>query len=90
MKFNICKKLNDLYKESNKNINYSLEFLLNSIDLNAVENAIKIIEEFKLTGGTVEVVIDENNIQLLRKYFNFIDDTLIERLLWVSILFPEI
>jgi len=90
MKFQISKSLCEAFNEGNKNYNYSLSFLLSSIELDNCSKYFGLIEEFKLGGDCVTVEIDDSNADIIRTSFDDVNNALIERLLWVSILFPEI
>lgn len=90
MKVFISESLNRAFFSAHKNLNYSLDFLLSSVDLDICAECLKLIEQFKLSGGCVEVEIDEGNLKAIRKIFGSTKSSIIEQLLWVSILFPEI
>jgi hypothetical protein len=90
MKVEISEKLNNVYNASHKNYNYALNFLLSSMDLDTCAESLKLVEEFKLLGNRVSIEIDESNIMTIQSVFGNTDNTLIEQLLLVSVLFPEI
>lgn len=90
MCFNIKQELLSLYIDSGKNPNYSLTFILNSVDPNICAKGIEIVDHFQLSGDTVSFDIDDNNIHLLNALFGSINATLIEKLLWIAFMFPEI
>ena len=90
MKVLISAALQRAFQENHKNLNYSLSFLLNSMDLDTCSECLKLVEEFRLAGDRVEVVIDEDNVKNIKSIFEITENSLIEQLLWVSILFPEI
>lgn len=90
MKVFVSKNLNRAFSSAHKNLNYTLDFLLSSVDLDTCAECLKLIEQFKLSGDRVEVEIDESNIKTIKKIFGSTDISIIEQLLWVSILFPEI
>lgn len=78
------------YETSKKNPNYQLDFLLNSIDLDTCNAASKLVEEFKLLGDAHAITIDDNNVKRIQKFYGCCDNGLIEQLLWVALMFPEI
>lgn len=86
----VSTKLIESYKANSKNPNYSLSFLLNSIDPNICADCLGLVETFKLDGVAVEYEIDDKNIRAMQQLFGNADSTTVERLLWVALLFPEI
>lgn len=90
MKLTVSTKLIDSYKANSKNPNYSLSFLLNSIDPSVCADGLGLVETFKLAGAAVEYEIDDKNIRVMQQLFGKADSTMVERLLWVALLFPEI
>ena len=90
MKVLISEKLHNAFLSSKKNHNYSLNFLLSSIDLNTCPDCMKLLKEFELLGSRIEVEVDDSNLKLIQSIFGSTDNNLIEQLLWISILFPEI
>ena len=90
MKVLISDSLKKVFLSSHKNFNYSLDFILSSLDLDTCSNGINLIDEFKLCGDKVEIEIDDSNIKIISKIFGNSESPLIEKLLWVSVMFPEI
>ena len=90
MKARISQRLQKAYTASKKNANYQLDFLLNSMDLDTCRDCIKLVEEFKLLGDVQELALDESNVKRIEKVFGRCEDSLIEQLLWVALMFPEI
>mgnify|MGYP005758151191 CR=1 FL=1 len=90
MKLALNAKLIESYKANGKNPNYSLSFLLNSVDPSVCADGLGIVEAFKLAGAAVEYEIDDKNIRAIQQLFGNTDSTTVERLLWVALLFPEI
>lgn len=78
------------YETSKKNPNYQLDFLLSSVDVDTCNAASKLVEEFKLLGDEQTITIDDSNAKRIQKFFGCCDNSLIEQLLWVALLFPEI
>ena len=89
MQFELSEKLIKKYSEDSKNPNYSLTFLLNSLDLNTCVSAIKLVDVFNLQGNVITYEIDEKNIKIIKTLFKEIDNKLIEKLLWIALLLPE-
>lgn len=90
MKYYISNELVNLYKNSGKNLNYSLDYILSSLDSNVCKKAIELVAEVNIRGEKVAVDIDETNICEIKAIFNSNDNSLVEKLLWIAILFPEI
>lgn len=90
MKLNLNSNLLNAYKTSNKNPNYSLSFLLSSLDLNSCNLAIDLVDTFNLSGEATAFELDNSNTQTIQKIFKKIDSALVERLLWIALFFPEI
>ena len=86
----ISQRLMAAYAASKKNPNYQLDFLLNSIDLDTCNACVKLVEEFKLLGDAQMVTVDDSNAKRIQKLFGCCDNGLIEQLLWVALMFPEI
>ena len=86
----ISQRLLKAYTTSKKNANYQLDFLLNSMDLDTCRDSVKLVEEFKLLGDVQELIIDESNVKRIEKMFGCCDNSLIEQLLWIALMFPEI
>lgn len=89
MQFELSEKLIKKYSEDSKNPNYSLTFLLNSLDPNTCVSAIKLVDVFNLQGNVITYEIDEKNIKIIKTLFKEIDNKLIEKLLWIALLLPE-
>ena len=90
MLFNINQKLMDAYKQHGKNPNYALTFLLNSIDAGVCADNMELISSFVIEGDTGVCEIDESNLCAVMSIFGSAEAYLIERLLWIALLFPEI
>lgn len=90
MKLALNTKLIEIYKANGKNPNYSLSFLLNSVDPSVCAEGLGLVETFKLAGAAVEYEIDDKNIRTVQQLFGNADSTTVERLLWVALLFLEI
>ena len=89
MQFEISEKLIKAYNENSKNPNYSLNFLLNSLDPSICISAIKLVDVFNIQGNTITYDVDEKNIKIIKILFKEINNNLIEKLLWIALLLPE-
>lgn len=90
MKIELSKKLILAYKEYGKNPNYSLTFLLNSLDPYICVAVIQLPDIFSFNGNTMTCEVDDENACIIQKLFGRVDSVLLERLLWVALLFPEV
>ena len=78
------------YTDSKKTPNYQLDFLLNSIDMDSCNACLKLVEELKLLGDAQSFTLDENKARRIQTIFGCCDNSLIEQLLWVALMFPEV
>lgn len=90
MKVLVDEKIVLMFKNTEKNVNYMLDYLLSSIDSHNCKDYFKIIEDIKLDNKKLEVEINDTNIKYIESLFEKCDDKLIECLLWVSVLFQEV
>lgn len=92
MKVEISKVVRDLYQENNKNYEYAIESLLNSLDPNSYESAITDIKKIESGSEKVEIDISDTTVKTIQAALNIenIKMETIELLLWVAVLFPEI
>ena len=90
MQVQVSKKLIAAFAEQCKNLNYALSFVLDSIDPNVCVEGIKMVDVFSIDGETDCITIDAKNTKLLMQTYNEIDTAIVERLLWIALLFPEI
>ena len=90
MQVQVSKKLIAAFAEQRKNLNYALSCVLDSIDPNVCVEGIKMVDVFSIDGETDCITIDAKNTKLLMQTYNEIDAAIVERLLWIALLFPEI
>ena len=90
MKVSVSSSLVALYDSARKNYNYSLDFLLSSLDTTVALQNMALLDVFRLHGEKEEIDIDVANIDAIRKVFKTCNSQLIEQLLWVAAIFPEI
>lgn len=90
MNIEIGESLHTLYSSANKTPNYALSYLLSSIDIDNCSQCFSVIEEFHIIGKRVSISIDNSNVSTINDIFGNAEPHLIELLLWVAVLFPEI
>ena len=90
MQVQVSKKLIAEFAEQKKNPNYALSFILDSMNPDACVEGIKMVDVFSINGETEGFIIDAKNAKLLTQIYDEIDATIVERLLWIALLFPEI
>ena len=90
MQVKVSKKLMAAFAEQRKNPNYALAFILDSMDPNVCVECIKMVDVFSINGETDFITIDAKNTKLLMQTYDEIDAAIVERLLWIALLFPEI
>lgn len=92
MKVKISKKLKELYQRTKKSPEYSLQFVADSIDPDCCASAVAIVQQFSIDGELCEVTISDDLIEVLKKELGLteISNMLLEALLWVAVLFPEV
>ena len=92
MQVRISKKLKDLYQKAKKSPGYSLQFVADSIDPDCCASAAALVQQFMIDEELCEVTISDDLIAVLKKELDLteISDMLLEALLWVAILFPEV
>lgn len=89
MRFELSKKLISAYIENGKNPNYSLTFILNSVDPNTCITGAGLIDNFIISNDKVSFEIDDNNIRALKSLFGDAGAVLIEKMLWIAFMLPE-
>ena len=77
------------YKTAHKNPNYALNFILNTLDPSIVKEGISLPCNFTIQGNSTTFKVDDNNAKIMQEVFGKIDKDLIERLLWIAYLMPE-
>ena len=89
MRYEVSKKLISAYKENKKNPNYSLTFILNSVDPGTCAAGAELIDSFIISDDKVSFEIDDNNIRALKSLFGNADAILVEKMLWIAFMLPE-
>ena len=89
MRFELSKKLISAYKENKKNPNYLLTFILNSVDPGTCAAGAELIDSFIISDDKVSFEIDDNNIRALKSLFGNADAILVEKMLWIAFMLPE-
>lgn len=90
MRFDLSKKLVFAYIKNGKNINYSLMFILNSLDPYTCAAGVNLIDSFTISGEKVPFEIDDNNIREMKFLFGKPNAVLVEKLLWMAFMLPEV
>lgn len=90
MKVSVSTALIEQYKSSKKNYNYMLDFFLNSLDLTVCAKTMNLLENFQLAGEKQQIEIDSTNISAIKSAFGKVHDGLIECLIWMAVMLPEI
>lgn len=89
MRMILNEKLIVAYKENGKNPNYSLSFLLNSLDPSTCTAGVELLDAFTIGGPTAEYEVDDKNFRIIQKIFGKVDAAIVERLLWIAFLLPD-
>lgn len=89
MNFNLSKKLLDAYSDSHKTPNYSLMFILNSVDPSTCTAGVALVDDFSFSGESITVEIDDNSVRTMKALFGKVDSVLIEKMLWLAFMLPE-
>lgn len=90
VKFNVSKEIIKIYRKHNKSEDYSLDFLLSSLDPECCAEAFALFDSLNIKGEKVEIDINESNLLEIKSLFSIIDNKLMEKLLFTAVLFPEI
>ena len=90
MKFSVNKELIDIYRRHDKSEGYMLDFLLSSLDHKCCADAFSLFDTLNLKGEETEIEINESTVAEINSLFGTVDTTLIEKLLFTAVLFPEI
>lgn len=90
MEIKVSEELIIIYKKNNKNWNYAIDFLLNSIDPFCYKDTFKIFKELELEGEKINIEIITNVAERIKKDFDYIDSELVETLMWIALMFPEV
>ncbi len=92
MEVMISSDLQRIYKESHKNYDMAVMTLLDSFDPNVFPSAFEIIDSFSCTGELVAIKLGKTAVEQIKSTFEDKEVTsgLINILLWIAVLFPEI
>ena len=90
MRVKISKELKQLYDTSKKEPEYSLQFIADSMDPDCC--AAVLVQKFSISDDVCEIAISDHLVEVLKQELNLgeISNMLLEALLWVAILFPEV
>lgn len=89
MRCELSKKLISAYSKNGKNPNYSLTFILNSVDPSTCAAGAELFDSFIISDDKVSFEIDDNNIHALKALFGKVDAVLVEKMLWIAFMLPE-
>ena len=92
MVVNVSVNLLNIYKENRRNYDMALMTLLDSFDNATFRSAFSAIDAFALLGQKAEITIGAAAVEQIKQTFECeeISDQLINELLWIAVLFPEI
>ena len=92
MEVMISSDLQRIYKESHKNYDMAVMNLLDSFDSNVYTSAFEIITSFSCTGEHVAIKLGKSVVEQIKSAFEDkeLTNELINTLLWIAVLFPEI
>ena len=90
MIFKVSSDIVSLYNKSGKNINYMLDYFLSVIDPKKCKDYFSAIKVMSFNLEKIDVEISETNIKYIKSLFGTVNNELIERLIWVSILLQEV
>ena len=90
MKFKVSSSIIDLFDHSKKNPNYMLDYLLSSIDSHNCKAYFQTLKAMAFEVSKREISLSDTNTSAIKSLWGYIDDELVERLLWISILLQEV
>ena len=90
MKYTISKNLLGMFSKSDKNLNYMLDYLLSAIDPHYCKDYFAILKKMDFDDEKVLIEISDSNIKYIKSLFGNITNELVERLIWISLLFQEV
>ncbi len=92
MKVRISKKLSDLYGEQHKNFDYAINSALNSFDPDSFVTCFNIVNNFELDGEKCEIKLGNELVGRIASDLGTdnLDDKIVELLLWIGAVFPEV
>ena len=90
MVFRVNKELRELYHRYDKNEGYMLDFLLSSLDAECCIDTLNLFDLQKLKGEMTEIEINDDTVAEICSLFGTVNSCLIEKLLLVAVVFPEI
>ncbi len=92
MKVKVSKSIDEIYKECHRNYDYAIESIINGFDPKSCEKAMAAVQGIRTIGDSVEVEISDDIITSIKEMMNRKDvsEDIIELLLWMGAVFPEI
>ena len=88
MKFKINFKIVELFNKSSKKYNYMIDWLLSSVDDNLIKYSLSIVKVS--SDKTITVDINDDNCERIKEIFGEINDCIVEKLMTVALMFPEV
>ena len=88
MKFEINFKIVELFNKSSKKYNYMIDWLLSSVDDNLIKYSLSIVKV--LSDKTITVDINDDNCERIKEIFGEINDCIVEKLMTIALMFPEV
>ena len=90
MRVNVSEKLCMTFKQVNKNMDYSLRSLVDSLDPVSCPQLIALADSFELGAVKVSCDISDDTIDTINQLFGKCDNNTVELLIWISAFLPEI
>lgn len=88
MKFNIDSKTIELFKKNSKRYNYMIDWLLSSVEDNLIKYSLSIINIS--SEKTIIVDINDDNCERIKEIFGEINDEIVEKIITIALMFPEV
>ena len=88
MKYNINSRTVELFKKNSKKYNYMIDWLLSSVEDDLIKYSLSIINVS--SEKTVGVDINDDNCERIKEIFGEINDEIVEKLITIALMFPEV
>lgn len=90
MQFNVSENLLKMYKQTGKNPNLMIDYILGVIDSRNCQLYFKSFDKMPFDDNKVAFEISKSNVKFIENLFNDINDNIVEKILWISLLFQEV
>lgn len=90
MQFNVSENLLKMYKQTGKNPNLMIDYILSVIDSRNCQLYFKSFDKMPFDDNKVAFEISKSNVKFIENLFNDINDNIVEKILWISLLFQEV